>query len=222
MTPTRFTRLQQFEYSLAQAQNSGQSVDVKYAATVRAQAEKQGRADVIRVLDQVQGKSTLTKTRSTSGYAKRVVSFKPGQQADFNRQNPGVVLGRFEGSGEVSGSLDVLSLGKGGSIVLELGKEAFKGIVIAGNSFKSGGQIANPEPCKVDVSTDGQSWKRVGIAGFQPVYANSINKIDPRSKQAGGDRFNFAEAGIAEGTPIKFVRVTDSGANFDLDAVYGF
>jgi hypothetical protein len=52
-------------------------------------------------------------------YATEVVSFSPGPGAGFGHQHfPGIVLGPPKGYGVARGSMDVLSLGQGGSIVL--------------------------------------------------------------------------------------------------------
>src|SRR5690349_11142712 len=53
-------------------------------------------------------------------WADRVVSFTPGPGAGFGQDKfPGVVLGPPSGGGGMSGSLDVLTLGKSGVIELE-------------------------------------------------------------------------------------------------------
>ena len=55
-------------------------------------------------------------------FAGRVVSFTPGEFAGFGQEGlPHIVLGPPHGAGAGMGSLDVLSLGRGGDIVLELG-----------------------------------------------------------------------------------------------------
>jgi hypothetical protein len=166
-----------------------------------------------------------------TGYAKRVVQFQPGEGAGFNADHLEAVLGRPEGLGAFQGSLDVVSLGRGGSITVELGRAVGKGLVVFGNPFlKPDGQPFS-EPAKVEVSADLKHWyPLVGTADRTPVYANRTNMIPCSSPQAGGDRFLFADAGIPWGTTIRYVRVTDLGqgsnasptGGFDLDAVYGF
>ena len=57
--------------------------------------------------------------RRSEPFATKVVSFNPGAGAGFGQSKfPQVVLGGPEGGGEGFGSLDVLSLGNGGSLVL--------------------------------------------------------------------------------------------------------
>src|SRR5262245_34625287 len=56
-------------------------------------------------------------------YAREIVSFEPGKGAGFGEDRlPEVVLGPPSGRGERQGSLNVLSLGRKGSIVLGFGE----------------------------------------------------------------------------------------------------
>ncbi|RMD81139.1 MAG: carboxypeptidase regulatory-like domain-containing protein, partial [Candidatus Dadabacteria bacterium] len=91
----------------------------------------------------------------------------------------------------------------------------------------------------VEVSLDGLTWRRFpadpetgrGMAGREPVVANSANGMDPLAPEAGGDRFDLAAVGLSY---ARFVRIIDAGAEaddagnhvpgggkagFDLDAV---
>src|SRR5882724_8752844 len=64
---------------------------------------------------------SLTAARSAAAapFADAVVSFAPGAHAGFGADNlPAVVLGPPVGGGDLQGSLDVVSLGDGGSITL--------------------------------------------------------------------------------------------------------
>jgi hypothetical protein len=171
-------------------------------------------------------------------FADRVVSFTPGAGAGFGQDAfPGVVLGPPKGGGAGSGSLDVLSLGNGGSIVLELTDLALVDgpgvdLLVFENAF---GGFA--ETGVVAVSDDGTTWHEFpcaasdraggfpGCAGVRPVYANpdtGISATDPAV--AGGDAFDLATLGVSR---ARFVRIRDSGANgyggtsggFDLDAL---
>lgn len=171
-------------------------------------------------------------------YADRVVSFNPGAGAGFGQDAyPGVVLGPPKGGGAGSGSLDVLSLGNQGEIVLELTDLVLVDgpgvdLLVFENAF---GGFA--ETGVVAVSDDGTSWHEFpcaasdraggfpGCAGVRPVYANpetGVSATDPAV--AGGDAFDLATLGVSR---ARFVRVRDSGANgyggtaggFDLDAI---
>jgi hypothetical protein len=145
------------------------------------------------------------------------------------------VLGPPHRAGSGAGSLDVLSLGKEGVIVLELGEECVDGpgidLLVFENAF--GGFT---ETGVVAVSEDGGAWFEFpcaavvdggteGCAGVNPVYAspeNGISATDP--SVAGGDGFDLATLGVPR---ARFVRVRDSGKNgygpptggFDLDGV---
>jgi hypothetical protein len=173
-------------------------------------------------------------------FADAVVSFEPGPDAGFGSESyPDIVLGSPEGRGPGAGSLHVLSLGEGGSIVLEfmdLGIVDGPGadVLVFENPFS--GWI---ETAFVEASVDGETWYAwpcepenteedfPGCAGVNSVYATSELLIDPTDPvQAGGDAFDLAEIGLEN---AHFVRITDSGFNafayggttggFDLDAV---
>lgn len=171
-------------------------------------------------------------------FADRVVSFTPGAAAGFGQDRfPDVVLGPPHGEGSGSGSLDVLTLGKQGEIVLEFTDVAVVDgpgvdLLVFENPF---GTYA--ETGVVAVSDDGTTWHEFpcasadkaggypGCAGVHPVYSNPDNGISPTDPAvAGGDGFDLATVGVSR---ARFVRIRDSGANsylgtaggFDLDAV---
>ena len=166
------------------------------------------------------------------------VSYGPGQSygQDFM---PEIVLGPPEGGGCCMGSLDVVSLGNGGSVVLGFegnGIEDGPGIdfVVFENAFEiAGGTFA--EVATVAVSDDGQTWHAFpceateapwdSCAGVAPVYLTAADvaedgTFDPST--AGGDGFDLADLGIER---ARWVRITDredlTGFEgvFDLDAV---
>lgn len=177
-------------------------------------------------------------------YAAALVSFEEGQGAGFGKDAlPGVVLGPPAGGSTAQGSTDVLSLGQGGVVVLELGGEAVDGpgpdLIVFENPFvvaTTGAIFA--EPGEVAVSEDGASFVAFpcapadtapnGCAGYGVVLAgrdNGVDATDPAA--AGGDAFDLADVGLAR---ARFVRITDRGAEagtsaapptagFDLDAV---
>jgi hypothetical protein len=178
-------------------------------------------------------------------YAREIVSFEPGESAGFGEDAlPDVVLGPPDGRGELSGSLDVLSLGKGGTIVLafgELGIVDGEGpdLLVFENAFWPSGDptLVFAEPGEVSVSEDGTEWHAFacdaegdgmgrfeGCAGFTPALeydASATVPLDPGV--TGGDAFDLADVGVAR---ARFVRITDvsnagaePSAGFDLDAV---
>lgn len=175
-------------------------------------------------------------------FATAVVSFEPGSGAGFGQERmPDVVLGPPQGRGDRMGSLDVVSLGNEGTIVLELGRtivdEPGVDFVVFENPFLSG-SLMFVEPGFVAVSEDGETFVELpcafdeapdyaGCAGVKPVFAHaSQNDLDPTDPEsAGGDAFDLAAFGVAR---ARFVRIRDAGvspglgggsAGFDLDAI---
>ncbi len=170
-------------------------------------------------------------------FADAVASFSPGAFAGYGQDRlPDVVLGPPVGGG-ASGSLDVLTLGDGGEIILELTDLTLvdgpgPDLLVFENAFTGW-----PETGVVAVSADGVTWHEwpcdaedadggfPGCAGVANVWAHPDNDIDPTDPaEAGGDAFDLADLGVAS---ARFVRVRDSGHNvyegvtggFDLDAV---
>lgn len=180
-------------------------------------------------------------------FATRVVSFTPGECAGFGvPAMPDVVLGPPVGAGDRQGSLDVLSLGQGGTIVLAFDPGVIQDgpgpdLVVFENAFFAGGDPEKPfaEPAEVAVSDDGVTFRAfpcagaapwAGCAGIHPVYSapdNGISPFDPAA--SGGDAFDLADVGLAR---ARFVRITDrsptacppgagrpNNFGFDLDAI---
>jgi hypothetical protein len=178
-------------------------------------------------------------------YASEVVRFEPGAEAGFGESKlPGVVLGPPKGLGLEAGSLDVLSLGKGGSIELGFGGGVIVDVdgpdlVVFENAFWPSGDASAvfAEVGAVSVSEDGESWLEFpcdaegdgagrfeGCAGWSPTLeydANGSVPLDPTL--TGGNAFDLADLGLSA---VRFVRVVDRSnagatpsAGFDLDAV---
>ncbi|MGE0327846.1 MAG: hypothetical protein AB7K71_25260 [Polyangiaceae bacterium] len=174
---------------------------------------------------------------NASPFAVRAVDHLFGSGQTFGQQDfPQNVLGPPRGGGCCGGSLDVVSLGIGGWVVLELGDTVVDGpgadLLVFENAFEYGtGQIF-AEPGSVAVSADGVTWWEFPCsaseapwghcAGTHPVYANvDENDVDPTDPAtAGGDAYDLADVGLAE---ARYVRITDRadlvGSVFDLDAV---
>lgn len=171
-------------------------------------------------------------------FADRVVAYSPGAEAGYGQfAMPAVVLGPPKGAGHKAGSLDVVSLGENGTIVL-----AFDDWVATDGPGADLLVFENPfdgfiETGEVAVSADGTTWHTwpcnasdakgifAGCAGVTPVNSapgNGVSPIDPAV--AGGDGFDLAVLGLKA---IRYVRVRDTGLNqylaptggFDLDAV---
>jgi hypothetical protein len=169
-------------------------------------------------------------------FATEVVQVDYGSGQNFGRAAmPDIALGPPAGAGCCGGSLDVVSLGNGGEIVLGFGANAIvdgPGVdfVVFENPFESDGKVFT-ELASVMVSEDGRTWHAFPCeateapfdqcAGQRPVYlSDDDGPIDPDT--SGGDGFDLADLGIAR---ARYVRIVDrpdlQGANgvFDLDAV---
>lgn len=177
-----------------------------------------------------------------SPFATSVVSFTPGKDAGYGQDRmPDIVLGGPHGMGTSQGSLDTLSLGVGGEIVLGFAHAIVDGpgadFIVFENAFYVGGdpKVVWKELGEVAVSDDGatwtvfpcdvNAWQTSTCAGYHPVMASVDNELDPLDpKIAGGDPFDLAVVGV---TRARFVRIRDlattpSGppaAGFDLDAI---
>ncbi|RAL21537.1 cell surface protein [Lujinxingia litoralis] len=178
-------------------------------------------------------------------YASEVVSFTPGEGAGFGEGNlPDVVLGPPQGKGTTSASLDVLSLGAGGEIVLGFGDRVIvdgegADFVVFENPFYADGDPDQvfAELGEIAVSEDGEAWHTfecvaspddappyVGCAGWRPTLAyEALEHPELSVAITGGDAFDLAEVGLSR---ARFVRIRDLwgvGASpsqgFDLDAV---
>jgi hypothetical protein len=176
------------------------------------------------------------------GYAVDVTEFVPGIYSGFGVQSlPDIVLGPPEGAGDAAGGSDVLSLGRLGEIVLDLGNcKVVDGpgvdFIVFENPFFIMGDPTNPfaELGVVGVSEDGVNFVEficddtaypfTGCAGWNPVYSSTMNLISPfDTAQAGGDQFDLSEIGVTSARYILIRDVSDYGggstAGFDLDAV---
>jgi len=177
-----------------------------------------------------------------SRFATTVEAFVPGPGPTFGQSDlPKIVLGPPKGAGAINGSLDVVTLGNGGSITLGFAPSSIvdgpgPDFIVFENAFYVNEDTSSPyaELATVEVSDDGQNFHAFpctasaapygSCAGWHPVFANpDENAIDPTDPAAaGGDVFDLADLGVAQ---ARYVRITDradlTGANgtFDLDAV---
>lgn len=176
-------------------------------------------------------------------YASEVVSYELGENGGYGKKDlPDVVLGPPKGKGTGAGSLDVLSLGVGGEIVLGFGERvivdgAGPDFVVFENAFWANGDPDQPfiEPGEVAVSEDGHDWTtfpcdpsapidEAGCAGLHPTLmydADELVPLDP--KQTGGDAFDLSAVQLKEARYLRIRDLADKGegtsAGFDLDAV---
>lgn len=177
-------------------------------------------------------------------FATKVVSYTKGACGGFGASFlPSIVLGPPAGAGDQAGSLDVVSLGNGGEIVLSVEPNAIvdgpgSDFVVFENAFFAGGDRSLPfvDLGEVSVSNDGVTWVTFpctaiaapygSCAGWSPVYSAPDNGISPLEDRAGGDRFDLATIGVPR---AKLVRIRDKGTKacspgltsngFDLDAL---
>lgn len=178
-------------------------------------------------------------------YATEVVEFSPGPGAGHGQDDfPGIVFGPPQPKASGQGSLDVLSLGANGEIVLGFGDRAIvdgdgADFIVFENPFYVGG---NPEQvyaelAEVSVSPDGKNWKTFdcdtepaepgrwpGCAGWRPTRSYDPERVDPLEPAVtGGDPFDLEEIDVER---ARYVRIRDVSKNgpgpttgFDLDAV---
>lgn len=183
---------------------------------------------------------------TSSVYASSVESFTPGGGAGYNQDKmPSIVLGPPQGKGTNSGSLDVVSLGAAGEIVLAFGDLGIvdgpgPDLVVFENAFWPNGEASAvfAELGEVSVSEDGETWQTFpcdsagdgdghypGCAGVTPtlIYdAELLTPIEPAL--SGGDAFDLADLGLKR---ARFVKIRDletlppggNSSGFDLDAV---
>jgi hypothetical protein len=157
---------------------------------------------------------------------------------------PNIVLGPPMPGGEQQGSVDVLSLGLGGEVVLGLGGGRWfvdgpgVDLVVFENAFRygSGGAKVFGEPAEVSVSEDGDAWRSFGCeaaapeppwggcAGQAPARVFDTSSAELWHEDSGGDGFDLEVLGVER---ARYVRVRDRStgeavaptAGFDLDAV---
>ena len=177
----------------------------------------------------------------------RPIRRKPRWRRGLFRQQPlrrrGLIICPPLSGPPTSGSLDVVSLGVGGEIVLGFGGKVIVNgegpdLIVWENAFWLGGNPETPfaELGEVSVSMDGEEWFRFpcdplredgydsGCAGWRPRAEFEVCELLPLDPtMTGGDPFDLEDLGLDE---VRFVRIRDlaeSGASnsggFDLDAV---
>jgi len=173
---------------------------------------------------------------SASRFVTSVVSFAPTDCAGFGVASmPGIVEGPPVGGGTTHGSIDVVSLGSGGSIVVSFAPNAIvdgpgPDFIVFENPFWIAGSSSEvyAEPGEVSVSDDGVTWTTFACtpvvdpqvtdgtgtgppygacAGWHVVYSTPQDGVSPLDPAvAGGDAFDLADIGV---THARFVRIVD-------------
>jgi hypothetical protein len=170
-------------------------------------------------------------------FATDVEDFSFGDGQDFGQDMfPDIVLGPPKGGGQTGGSLDVASLGEGGTVIVSFEDRVIvdgegADLIVFENAFEVGEGSGEffVEPGIVAVSEDGEIWHEfpcaadeapwTGCAGLEAVTFDGSEGAVFEPASAGGDRFDLADVGISE---ARFVRVSDAPDDehvFDLDAV---
>ena len=178
-------------------------------------------------------------------FASEVVSFEPGDEAGYGSADfPDVVLGPPNGRGNNAGSLDVLSLGIGGTITMgfsgaKIIDEPGVDFIVFENPFWINDSPTDvwTDLAEVSVSQDGETWYVFPCepiapdegnfgqcAGWRTVQEFEVDADYILSEEsAGGDAYDISELGLEE---ISFIRIRDlaetgaaPSAGFDLDAV---
>ncbi|MCB9667710.1 MAG: hypothetical protein H6715_06310 [Myxococcales bacterium] len=155
---------------------------------------------------------------------------------------PDVVFGPPQGSSIQEGSLDVLSLGAKGTVIVGFADEGITDgegadFIVFENVLYELGDPSKPyaELGEISVSSDLETWHTfpcasdeqpyIGCAGWHPTYAhpdNSISPFDPET--AGGEAFDLAELGLAQARYVRIRDLNNTGfggntSGFDLDAI---
>lgn len=194
-------------------------------------SDAQGRADAGDV-----GEASADGAAAASRFVTGIVSYTPGDCAGFGQSSaPGIVEGPPVGGGTDHGSLDVLSLGGGGTLVLTFAPNAIvdgpgPDFIVFENPFWIGGSPDTPyaEPGQVSVSDDGVTWTAfpctptldpgatdgTGTAppygdcgGWQVVYSAPGNGISPFDPTtAGGNAYDLADLDLKH---VRYVKIID-------------
>jgi hypothetical protein len=181
--------------------------------------------------------------------ASAVEQISYGQGAGFGQSAmPGVILEGPQGDGAGGGSLDVLSLGQSGQVILSFGPyDIVDGpgpdFIVFENPFLNGPYQPFAEPAIVSLSTMGtiasnftdfpcdltvttgdpakQIWPYPGCAGVKPVLANvKTNSIPPNDPvQAGGDAFDLSTISFKQ---ARYLRIKDAGLSLTGNTSRGF
>jgi hypothetical protein len=191
-------------------------------------------------MQQVEGGSDAgAESSAPSRFITGVVQFSPTDCTGFGASSlPGIVEGPPVGGGSDHGSLDVVSLGSGGSIEVTFAPNAIvdgpgPDFIVFENPFWIAGDSSNvyAEPGEVSVSDDGTTWvpfpcnptvdpgatDGTGTAppygacgGWGVVYSTPQNGISPFDPaKAGGNSYDLAIIGVKHARFVKIVDRTD-------------
>lgn len=214
--------------------DSVQELDPATAAVVNSFAFGDGAQDM----------TVLEAIEESDPWADAVLSFSPGEGAGFGENffpenvlgppDPDPTLSEFNPSSKPQ---EILSLGKGGEIILEFSDNVIvdgegPDFTVFENVFLNPFDGNKPfiEAAFVAVSSDGINfvefpWDTTTYAGFAGVTPTKDNRSPTDPAVSGGDSFDLADVGL---TYARYVKLTDIGdlkqegpfnGDFDLDAV---
>ena len=158
-----------------------------------------------------------------------IVSYIEGDGAGFGQEEyPDIIFGAPLGGGPNSGSLDVLSLGTGGEIIVGFDDWIITDgigpdLIVFENPFTGWVELG-----EVSASIDGETWHTwvcdreswLGCAGITPVLSHPDNCIDARDPVlAGGDAFDLRDLDLDFARYIRIRDVSGEVGGFDLDAI---
>jgi len=179
-------------------------------------------------------------------FASEVISFTPGQGAGFGNANfPDVVLGPPATATEIVPSMDVLTLGTEGEIILGFtGRWIIDGpgpdFAVHENPFWRGGDALAvfKEFGEVSVSDNGEDWTVFPCepqsevpdeswdtcAGWRPTLTFDLIEGEFLTlEMTGGDGFDLGQIGLSHARYIRVRDLSSGGpppsAGFDLDAI---
>lgn len=182
-----------------------------------------------------------------NGWAAEVLGVSYGDDAGFGQANfPQIVLDPPKGAQSSQGSVDVLSLGNGGTITIGFGPGRCildaegDDFTVLENVFFIAGDPQNRfiETARVEVSQDGVTFKgfRTSVDETRactredashcgdPARYRGFAGVEPalpgdRPEDAGGDRFDLAAVGLGW---ARYVRITDTaGDPWDAGDAFG-
>lgn len=190
-------------------------------------ASSSGTADAVAPVDANPG--------DVAPFATKVVSLTRGRCAGFGfSQMPDIVLGPPKGAGTSMGSLDVVSLGRGGEIVLSFEPNAIvdgegTDFVVYENAFFAAGTTELfVEPGEVSVSEDGETWATFPCTATEAPWGACAGSHAVLEDGTGGDPYDLADLGVRRARFVRIVDKTTTGTctsqgpnnyGFDLDAI---